>query len=251
MTTPLINYEGILNACSTADLGETIRDFSEQLPHEWGDAYKVMSPHKANILRIERDGFEYLFDFSSELVLKGEVRSDRAVEDRLVAVHGCSHVSREDRRDSLMRKHPLGPVEFIRAHSTNVSRTQALYDKGHFIGHALGGLLHINLFPQSKTINRGWSEAGKLYRKMERYCQKHPGTYCFSRPIYLGYSGHPHIIEFGVLKTDRMLWVHQFPNCDSPDEMVKIEQLFRAKIAGQSDEELQSILGLLQNQPGN
>jgi hypothetical protein len=141
-----------------------------------------------------------------------------------------------------MRKQPLGPVEFIRTHSDSSQANQNRYDKGHFIGHAMGGLLHINLFPQSKSINRGWSELGKLYRKMERYCEKNPGTYCFSRPIYAGYSAHPQLIEFGVLKHDGHFWVNQFPNCDSSEELAKIEQLFRAKIAGKDDEELRSIL---------
>jgi hypothetical protein len=242
MLTPQIDYESILNTCTGVDLTETIRKLAEELGYTWVDSYKTMNPHKANVLKIQCDGFEYLFDFPSELVKSGELASDSAVEDRIVAVHGCSQVRLDGRQDSLMRKHPLGPVDFIRAHTANAEAMPKLYDKGHFIGHALGGLLHINLFPQSKTINRGWSEVGKLYRKMERYCQNHPGTYCFSRPVYLGYSGHPHLIEFGVLKTDGDLWVHQFPNSESSEEMVKIEQLFRAKIAGHSDEELQSIL---------
>jgi hypothetical protein len=104
-----------------------------------------------------------------------------------------------------MRKQPLGPVDFIRAHSTTSSALENRFDKGHFIGHALGGLLHINLFPQSREINRGWSELGKLYRKMEQYCEKNTGTYCFSRPIYGGYSAHPSVIEFGALKERRAL----------------------------------------------
>jgi hypothetical protein len=237
-----IDYQHLLTEAEFRDPVEAIRKLSEELPYEWADAYKKMSPHRTNIWRIKRDGFEYLFDCSSELVLQGDVPSDDAVEDRIVAVHGPSQAIHHRRQDSLMRKQPLGPVEFIRIHSNPLALSQNKYDKGHFIGHALGGLLHINLFPQSKGINRGWSEPGKLYRKMERYCEKNPGSYCFSRPIYVGYSGHPQFIEFGLLKSDGHLWVNQFPNCDSSEEMAKIEQLFRAKIAGKDDEELRSIL---------
>jgi hypothetical protein len=237
-----IDYQSILTNVDFRYSDEGIRKLTEELPYVWADAYKKTSPHAANIWRIKRDGFEYLFDCSSELVLSGDVASDRAVEDRIVAVHGFSHAIHQRRRDSLMRKHPLGPVEFMRTHSDPSYSSQNRYDKGHFIGHALGGLLHINLFPQSKRINRGWSELGKLYRQMERYCEMKPGTYCFSRPIYVGYSGHPRIIEFGALKKDGTLWVNQFPNCESSDEMAKIEQLFRAKIAGKDDQELRSIL---------
>lgn len=183
-----------------------------------------------------------LFDHSSDLVLRGEVAKDCAVEDRIVAVHGCSRPVGERRRDGLMRKHPQGPINFIKAHSDISKRAAQTYDKGHFIGHAFGGTLHINLFPQTTRINRGWSEHGKLYRRMESYCEKNAGTYCFSRPIYAGFSGHPQIIEFGVLKKDGKLWLAQFPNCDSAEEMATIEQLCRAKIAGSDDDALRSLL---------
>ena len=60
--------------------------------------------------------------------------------------------------------------------------------------------------------------------------------------FYAGFSGHPEVIEFGVLKTDGKLWLAQFPNCDSSEEMAIIERLFRAKIAGSDDDSLRSIL---------
>jgi len=238
----LIDYQQILTEADFRDLGEAIRKLSEDLPYAWADEYKKSSPHQTNILRIKRDGFEYLFDCSSELVLKGDVAGNNAVEDRIVAVHGISQAVHQRRQDSLMRKQPLGPIEFIRTHSEPSHTNETAYDKGHFIGHSLGGLLHINLFPQTKRINRGWSELGKLYRKMERYCEKNPGTYCFSRPIYAGYSAHPELVEFGVLKSAGHFWVNHFPNCESSEEMAKIEQIFRAKIAGKDDEQLRSIL---------
>jgi len=237
-----VNYEQVLERASSGELDATIRTLSEQLPHDWVDAYRLANRTHANILRIKHDGFEYLFDHSSELVLKGKVAKDCAVEDRIVAVHGCSQMAVERRRDGLMRRHPLGPIDFIKAESDISKGTAGTYDKGHFIGHSLGGTLHINLFPQTTRINRGWSEQGKLFRRMERYCETNPGTYCFSRPIYAGFSGHPEIIEFGVLKTDGKLWVAQFPNCDTSEEMSTIERLFRAKIAGSDDDNLRSIL---------
>jgi hypothetical protein len=242
MSESLIDYQSVLTQIDFQCSDEGILKLSEELQYVWADAYKQVNPHPANIWRIKRDGFEYLFDCVSDLVLRGDVAGNNAVEDRIVVVHGFSQAIHQQRRDSLMRKQPLGPVEFIRAHSDPSCASENRYDKGHFIGHAFGGLLHINLFPQSKKINRGWSELGKLYRKMERYCEKNPGTYCFSRPVYAGYSAHPRLIEFGVLKGDGSLWVQQFPNCDSSEEMTKIEQIFRAKIAGKADNELRSLL---------
>lgn len=235
-----IDYKNVLTKTAPNDREALIRVLLEALPHEWADAYKKLSPHQANIMRVTHGGFEYLFDHSSELVAQGVIAEGGAVEDRIVAVHGLSQIVSDKRRDSLMRKHPLGPVDFIRAHSTDHSSSR--YDKGHFIGHTLGGMLHMNLFPQSKEINRGWSENGKVYRRMENYCQTHPDTYCFSRPIYSGLSGHPQVIEFGVLKSDGSLWVTDFQNCDDSEEMAQIERLFRAKIAGADREHLRSII---------
>lgn len=46
-------------------------------------------------------------------------------------------------------------------------------DKGHFLGHASGGVLDINLFPHRRELNRGWSDDGKRFRRMERYVAAH------------------------------------------------------------------------------
>src|SRR5215510_664166 len=56
-------------------------------------------------------------------------------------------------------------------------------DRGHFIAHSIGGGLDVNVFWQDRDLNRGWSPEGKIFRQMETYCQEHPGTFCFSRPI--------------------------------------------------------------------
>jgi hypothetical protein len=47
---------------------------------------------------------------------------------------------------------------------------------------------------------------------MERYCAAHPGTFCFSRPIYTDHTARPSEIEFGLLTTERKLWVEVFAN---------------------------------------
>jgi|GEM_PF-2105796 len=38
---------------------------------------------------------------------------------------------------------------------------------------------------QLRSLNRGWTDEGKLYRKMEAYVAAHEGTMFFARPIYL------------------------------------------------------------------
>ena len=57
-------------------------------------------------------------------------------------------------------------------------------DKGHFLGHASVGLLDINLFPHRRELNRGWSDEGKRFRKMEKFVSDHPGTFSYHRPQY-------------------------------------------------------------------
>jgi hypothetical protein len=237
-----VDYDRSVSELPSHDLEGVISHLSSELPHVWADLYKERSPHSTNIMRIDRDGFEYLFDFPTELVKQGTLAWNVAVEDRIVAVHGRSQPQKRKRTDHLMRKHPLGPAGFIRTHSAEPSKLTDIYDKGHFIGHAMGGALHINLFPQTKDINRGLSKEGKKYTEMERYCRRHPQTYCFSRPIYSGYSAHPEVIEFGVLRHDGTLWVNQFPNCKDSEEMDLMERLFRAKLAGGDDESLQRLL---------
>lgn len=88
-------------------------------------------------------------------------------------------------------------------------------DKGHFIGHSLGGAVdgvEVNVFIQRRDLNRGWSEAGKLYRKMEAYCVRHPNTFCFSRPMYASNLYGPSFLDFGILTSDGRLWVNRFDN---------------------------------------
>lgn len=76
------------------------------------------------------------------------------------------------------------------------------FDKGHFISHKIVGMLEQNLFPQKKGGNRGWSEDGKRYRKIERYCEKNEGIFMFSRPLYNNASWIPFEVEIGYLPKD-------------------------------------------------
>jgi hypothetical protein len=64
------------------------------------------------------------------------------------------------------------------------------YPAGTWLG------LDVNLFPQRREVNRGWSDEGKLFRKMERYAAEHPGTFCFARPICRDLSRRPIIPKY-------------------------------------------------------
>ena len=54
------------------------------------------------------------------------------------------------------------------------------YDKGRHGCQGAGGSADWNLFPPLRSLNRGWSDEGKLYREMEAYLSANPGTMCFS-----------------------------------------------------------------------
>lgn len=124
------------------------------------------------------------------------------------------------RDDAFMHQYPLGPAEALGSDGE-------AYDRGHFIAHSIGGRLDVNLFPQQRALNRGWSAAGKRFRAMESYCQTHLLTYCFRRPIYAGFSAHPIAIEVGVLRQDCSLWVEPFDNAEDRDTLTRIEQIYR------------------------
>jgi hypothetical protein len=85
-------------------------------------------------------------------------------------------------------------------------------DKGHFLGHASGGKLDINLFPQRRELNRGWSAEGKAFRELERHVALHPGTFFYHRAIYDDESWVPHRLEYGVLEGDTAWRVKTFAN---------------------------------------
>jgi hypothetical protein len=67
-------------------------------------------------------------------------------------------------------------------------------------------------FVQRRELNRGWSEAGKRFREIEKYCVLNPGTFCFSRPIYVDPTAEPAFVDFGPLKSGGELWTECFDN---------------------------------------
>ncbi|UCV01700.1 DNA/RNA non-specific endonuclease [Dechloromonas denitrificans] len=85
-------------------------------------------------------------------------------------------------------------------------------DKGHFLGHASGGILDINLFPQRRELNRGWSGEGKRFRSMERHVAEHPGTFFYHRPIYDDDTWIPSKLEYAVLRGGSSWWKDMFFN---------------------------------------
>lgn len=203
-----IDYQKIVQAPEAPAMSD-YKKFAEYLQkslyNEWTSKYKKMTQMRTNIELVERvDDFDFFFDLQSHS--DDLVQNDDFDEDRIVVVYGFSKKSKVKRNDKDISSRMNG---YLRG---AWNWTDKKTDKGHFIGHSLGGNLDANLFPQRADINRGHSERGIIYRKMEQYCADNEGTFCFSRPIYCDFSDRPFVLEYGVLKQDGTLWVESFDN---------------------------------------
>jgi hypothetical protein len=199
-----VDYQTLLTAIP-GTLEDKIAALAEELPHLWRDAYVRTSSRSTSIVRISDGSFEYLYDNYSYLEASGTVSYDPTIEDRVVAVYGQSTPLPKPRDDYRLRGW-VGATEKIYG---------SRFDKGHYIAHSLGGAVdrsEMNVFVQRRDLNRGWSQEGKLYRAMEKYCVLRPGTFCFSHPLYEDQSSIPSFVELGVLKSSDELWVQCFDN---------------------------------------
>ena len=201
----MLDYDLILKEAGPCSAEGVISFLSEELPYIWRDAYAQMTPRATEIVRMQRGSFEYIYDDYATLEATGAVPYSPDAEARLVGVLGRSEPKSEKRDDGRLRGW-VGPTE------TMFGRE---WDKGHFIAHSIGGAVdgwELNVFVQRREMNRGWSEAGKRFREMEKYCASNPGTFCFSRPLYVNPTAIPAFVEFGLLKSDGKVWVECFDN---------------------------------------
>jgi hypothetical protein len=197
-----LDYEALLSHSSVETVADRSLFLRKDLPSKWSELYTSAVARPTNIIRFQDRTFEYLYDLYSGIEAMGEVPYDQTVEDRIVAVFGTS----ADPGESHTGRHSrswLGEQNQLPG---------ANRDKGHFIARCIGGGFNLNVFSQDRHLNRGWSSQGKTYREMERYCQGHPGTFCFSRPIYADGSSVPRWVEFGIVQDDESLWVEVFDN---------------------------------------
>jgi hypothetical protein len=186
-----MNYHPIMAEVEARDIVDVAAFLREELPKRWMAEYKQATPRPTNILRVEIGTFVYMFDFVTELETEGILVADIVREDRLVAGHGFNSADVVDRRDAGRMRGWVGPTEKYLGPGR---------DKGHVFGRSLGGRvdgLEINLFSQARALNRGWSEEGKLFRRMEQHCAAHPATFCYFRPRYDDNLACPVSVEFG------------------------------------------------------
>jgi hypothetical protein len=167
------------------------------LVDRWLAEYDASTPWQTEVLEITQGDLTFLFDGAPTLRGTGADHGD----DRVVAVWGCSRVPDRRRDRARLAGFIPNPLSWSR-----VGR-----DRGHFVAHAAGGRLDLNLFPQAAHLNRGRTEEGKLWRRMERHAALHPGTPLFVRPIYDTPGWTPAALHHGLLTADG-LWWERFAN---------------------------------------
>jgi hypothetical protein len=190
------DYETIARQAQASDAATLVAWLDVNLPDLWAQDYGEAPNLLAISARDDGRSFcRYLFDHA------GAAGPDAAVEDRVVAVWGVSAPPPAPRDAARLQG-------FLRGVWSRAFRGD---DRGHFFAHTMGGGLDINLFPQSARLNRGG-----LWRRMENYAARHPGTFCFVRPIYDDPSWRPARLEFGLFKTatadPAAFWGHVFDN---------------------------------------
>ena len=190
-----IPYADIITTITNASGTIIVEELIQILEDEWHATYYDMSSHNPCVMKFSDQGFTFLYDQASA--------NTNDVDDRLVVAYGFS-IANEYKRDKNRIQGLLGGGIDVPG--------KGKFDKGHALAHAMGGGLDVNLFPQNPELNRGKSEAGKVYRKMEKFAANHPGTFVFSRLIYTDDSWVPSSLEYGILMPHGELWVEWFEN---------------------------------------
>jgi hypothetical protein len=196
------DYKKILQEENLSSVDAVHHFFKTVIMYDWSDVYREESRLFGDVTH---QNF-YNFTFGYDHVMNNDFASRSCLPDsRVIFAFGVTDnvVNKENRK--LIRN-------FWGSASETFGYLDQEYDKGHFIAHVSGGPIDINIFPQRRDINRGWSVEGKRYRAMEKHISKHPGTFVFSRPLYNDFSCCPAFIEFGYYDTHGVFEIAVFPN---------------------------------------
>lgn len=200
------NYDKVMKLAELS--GQPIAEYlRSELPEQWGREYLANFKRPAEIYTFTYETFDYIFDTYQPDEIYDPLSGVPPIEARLVAAMGLSNPKSSKRDDGRLRGWPID----------RTANDGGPWDKGHFIGHSIGGAVdgnEANVFRQLRSVNRG------RYRTMESYCRRNPGVLCFSRPIYADVSAMPVQVEFGILKTDGKLWVETHSNLPNSGAVV-------------------------------
>jgi hypothetical protein len=197
----LDRYENMVRKLAGIDRTALVARLDETLPRFWEQDYLAMPGSTTGLVTITfgdeslKTAFcRYLFDHASSVS-----SSAKTTADRVAVVWGTSREIDARTRDRARMK------GFLKGDWSKHD------DRGHFFAHTMGGGLDINLFPQSVRVNRGG-----LWRQMENYCARNPGTFCFIRPLYADTTWRPAQLEYGIIKVaegkEAEFWGHVFEN---------------------------------------
>jgi len=204
-----IDYAGLLQSAPAASYDRLIEHLEAALPSLWQKAYRKMAQSPTSIHAFTHNGFHLLFDRASELVARGVIPDERAVEDRILVAYGRSRGTDGNGRHAA-RHNLLG--EAAARFGEDRART-------YLPGSVLGTRFDISLYPQHRDLDNERSPDGRAYRAMCKYCIDHPETFCFSRLIYTSRSWCPTAVEHGLLRDDRTFWIRRFRNAPTESRL--------------------------------
>jgi len=113
-------------------------------------------------------------------------------------------------------------------------------DRGHFIPYTAGGLFGPNIFRQDRALNRGWSQEGRGYRRLERLAVSAAvvtRATMFVHPTYIDASDVPAFLAVGVLR-GRDLTVQVFRNRFDADSIAPGSDHLAIALAGATDSQV-------------
>jgi hypothetical protein len=199
-----MDYTSLLKGKDFASPNELYNFFWDVVTSHWTHEYAKAFPKHGEITLQNFQGFAFLIDHVWPWLEETDVNKELPVT-RVISFFGISNTN-IDAENIKRRRQGWGPTNYI------FSSYGGAYDKGHFIAHGFGGPVDVNIFPQRRDINRGWSEEGKRYRKMESFVAANLGTLVFSRPLFNDLTECPELLEYGYFDKELNLQVETFPN---------------------------------------
>lgn len=198
-----LDYKKLVTQENLTSADNLCNFFCNHITDLWIKDYATAFPKHGEIFQQKFEGYYFLVDFVWDYMEQADTNNELP-GSRVIAFFGISNTNVKASNRARMRQE--GKTSEL--YASLIGK----YDKGHYIAHSMGAPVDMNIFPQRRDINRGWSAEGKRYRAMERYVAANPGTFVFSRPIYNDLLTCPNEIEYGYFDMEGTLHLETFPN---------------------------------------
>jgi hypothetical protein len=169
--------------------GETIATILPAIDQIWVGRYEARQPD-SSIEHFDQAGASYVFDGGADSSVK--------YRDRTIAAYGAPRPPPSQRDANYQAGFPLE------------DRFARKLDRGHMFPHSGGGMFGPNLFPQDRSLNRGWSDDGRRYRAIESRAAR-LGLFFFCALVYCDDTDMPAFIELVTIEKGK-LHVEAFRN---------------------------------------